>query len=156
MTAGFLWLCRLFSSCRDQGPLSCGARASHCGGFSRCRAWALGGWISVAVAHGLGSCDSWALEHRLSSCGAWAQLLCGVWDLPRIRIKRTFPALAGRFFPTEPPRKLLFPFILIVLFPFTNSLIFCENLKGRNLDLKKKKILLVATLEILKKILFFF
>ena len=74
MTAGFLLLCRLFSSCRDQGPLSCGAWASHCGGFSRCRAWALGGWISVAVAHGLGSCDSWALEHRLSGCDAQAWL----------------------------------------------------------------------------------
>ena len=35
----FFRLCRLFSSCSEQGLLSsCSARASHCGGFSRCRA----------------------------------------------------------------------------------------------------------------------
>ena len=52
--------------------LHCGARASHCGGFSCCRARALGARASVVVAHGLSSCGSWALEHRLSSCGARA------------------------------------------------------------------------------------
>ena len=39
---------------------SCRARASHCGGFSCCGAWALGVRASVVVAH------------RLSSCGARA------------------------------------------------------------------------------------
>ena len=52
--------------------LYCGARASHCSGFSCCRAWALGAWASAVVARGLSSCGSWALERRLSSCGAWA------------------------------------------------------------------------------------
>ena len=33
--------------------LRCGARASHCGGFSCCRAQALGARASVAVARGL-------------------------------------------------------------------------------------------------------
>ena len=33
--------------------LHCGARASHCGGFSCCRARALGAWASVVVARGL-------------------------------------------------------------------------------------------------------
>ena len=47
-------------------------RASHCGGFSCCRAWALGAWASVIVAHGLSSCGLRALERRLSSCGARA------------------------------------------------------------------------------------
>ena len=52
--------------------LHCGEQVSHCGGFSSCRAWALGVGASVVVARGLSSCGSWALEHRLSSCGAWA------------------------------------------------------------------------------------
>ena len=41
--------------------LHCGARASHCGGFSCCGARALGARASVVVAR------------RLSSCGSWAQ-----------------------------------------------------------------------------------
>ena len=52
--------------------LCCGARASLCGAFSCCGAWALGTWASVVVAHGLSSCGSQALECRLSSCGVWA------------------------------------------------------------------------------------
>ena len=51
---------------------SCGARASHCGGFSCCGAQALGARDSVVVACGLSSCVSRALEHRFSSCGARA------------------------------------------------------------------------------------
>ena len=46
--------------------------ASHCGGFSRCGARALGMRASVFVARGLSSCGSRALERRLSSCGAQA------------------------------------------------------------------------------------
>ena len=52
--------------------LRCGARASHCGGFSCCGTRALGARASVVVAHGLSSCGSRALECRLSSCGAGA------------------------------------------------------------------------------------
>ena len=52
--------------------LRCGARTSHCSGFSCCGAWALGTWASVVVAHRLSSCGLWALERRLSSCGTWA------------------------------------------------------------------------------------
>ena len=52
--------------------LRCGARASHCGGFSCCGAQALGTRASVVVAHGLSSCGSRALQRRLSSCGAQA------------------------------------------------------------------------------------
>ena len=39
-------------------------------------------------------------EHRLSICGTWAELLQGMWDLPRPGIKPVFPALAGRFLST--------------------------------------------------------
>ena len=52
--------------------LCCGARASHCRGFSSCGVQALGAWASVVVAHRLTSCGSRALERRLSSCGAQA------------------------------------------------------------------------------------
>ena len=45
---------------------------AFCGGFSCCRARALGVQALVVVARGLSSCGSQALEHRLSSCGAWA------------------------------------------------------------------------------------
>ena len=64
------WICRFFSSC--------GAVASHCGGFS--------------------SCSSQAVAHGLSSCGAWAWLPCGMWDIPGPGIKLMSPTLAGRFF----------------------------------------------------------
>ena len=39
-----------------------------------------------------------ALECRLSSCGTQAQLLCGMWDLPRPGLKPVSPALAGGLF----------------------------------------------------------
>ena len=52
--------------------LHCAAWASHCGGFSCCKVWALGVRASVVVARGLNSCGSRALERRLSSCGAQA------------------------------------------------------------------------------------
>ena len=52
------WLCwvllaagGLFSNCSKQGLFSsCTARASHCSGFSCCRAWALGARASLLVA----------------------------------------------------------------------------------------------------------
>ena len=78
--------------------LPCGARASHCGGFSCCGARALGARASVVVAHGLSSCGSQALERRLSSCGVWVSLLCGMWDLPGPGLRPVSPALAGGFF----------------------------------------------------------
>ena len=53
----------------SRATLCCGARASHCGGFSCCGARALSARASVVVACGLSSCDSRALECRLSSCG---------------------------------------------------------------------------------------
>ena len=52
--------------------LRCSAQASHCSGFSCCKAQALGTWASVIVARELSSCSSWALECRLSSCGSRA------------------------------------------------------------------------------------
>ena len=85
--------------------LRCGAWTSHCGGFSCCGAWALGARASVVAAHRLSSCGTRALECRLSSCGAQAQLLCGMWDLPRPGLTSVSPALAGGFLTTAPPGK---------------------------------------------------
>ena len=55
LCAGFLYLWQAGATLR------CGTWASHCGGFSCCRAQALGTWASVVVVQ------------RLSSCGLWAQ-----------------------------------------------------------------------------------
>ena len=43
--------------------------------------------------------------HGFSGCGAWAQLLHGMWGLPRSGIESMSLAWAGRFLTTEPPRK---------------------------------------------------
>ena len=97
-----------FSICGERvAALRCGARASYCGGFSCCRAWALGTWASVVVACGLSSCGLRALEYRLSSCGARAWLLRGMWDLPGPGLEPVSPALAGGFLTTVPPGKSL-------------------------------------------------
>ena len=98
LSTGFLQLRRVGAT------LHCHTLA-YCGGFSCCGAWALGAQASAAVAQGLSSCGSQALEHRLSSCGARAQLLHGMWDLPRPGTEPVSPALAGRFLTTVPPRK---------------------------------------------------
>ena len=91
--------------------LCCGARAAHCGGFSCCRARALGVQASVVVARGLSSCGLWALERRLSSCGARALLLHSMWDLPGPGIEPVSPASAGGFLTTVPPGKSLYHLI---------------------------------------------
>ena len=81
---------------------SCRAWASHCSGFFHSGAQALGCQASAVAACGLSSCGFQALECRLSSCVVWAQLFCSLWDLPWSGIKLMSPALAGRFFTTEP------------------------------------------------------
>ena len=85
---GLRFCARAFSSCGEQGPLLI----------------AVGGPLTFAA--------SLAAEHRLqtrrlSSCGSRAQLLHGMWDLPRPGLEPVFPALAGRFLTTAPPGKPL-------------------------------------------------
>ena len=46
----YLFLAALGLCCHTWAFSSCGARASHCSGFSSCRAQALGAWASVVVA----------------------------------------------------------------------------------------------------------
>ena len=84
----YVWLCSvfmavhgLFSSSGEWGLLSSyGAQTSHFSGFSCCRA-------QVQGRTSISSFSSRALEHWLNSCGARAQLLCGMWDLPKSGIK---------------------------------------------------------------------
>ena len=98
------WLCWAFVAAHrlslivGRPTLHCGARVSHCGGFSCCGAQTLGTRASAVAAHRLSSCSARALGHAgFSSCGTWAQLLCGMWDLPGPGIKPVSPALAGGF-----------------------------------------------------------
>ena len=86
--AGSSWLLELFSSCSERGLLSsCGVRASHCGHFSCCGVQALGRVGFSSCAHGLSTCGFWAPKHKRSHCGARAQLLRGMWKLPRSGIE---------------------------------------------------------------------
>ena len=52
---------------------------------------------------------------RLSSRGSWAQLLRGMWDLPRPGLEPVSPALAGRFSTTAPPGKPCCLFLIYIL-----------------------------------------
>ena len=85
---GLRFCARAFSSCGKRGPLFIAVR----------------GPLTVAA--------SLVAEHRLqtrrlSSCGSRAQLLCGMWDLPRPGLEPVCPVLAGRFSTTAPPGKPL-------------------------------------------------
>ena len=50
---------------------------------------------------------------RLSSCGSRAQLLRGMWDLPRPGLEPVSPALAGWFSTTAPPGKPLLCYLKV-------------------------------------------
>ena len=83
---GLRFCARAFSSCGKRGPLFI---AAH-------------GPLIIAA--------SLVAEHRLqtrrlSNCGSRAQLLCGMWDLPRPGLEPVSPALAGRFSTTAPRAK---------------------------------------------------
>ena len=75
--------------------------------FSSCGKW---GPFFIVVRGPLTIAASLVAEHRLqmrrlSNCGSRAQLLCGMWDLPRPGLEPVSPALAGRFSTTVPPGK---------------------------------------------------
>ena len=75
--------------------------------FSSCGKW---GPLFIAVRGPLTVAASLVAEHRLqtrrlSNCGSRAQLLHGMWDLPRLGLELVSPALAGRFSTTAPPGK---------------------------------------------------
>ena len=75
--------------------------------FSSCGKW---GPLFITLRGPLTIMASLVAEHRLqtrrlSSCGSRAQLLSGMWDLPRPGLEPVSPALAGRFSTTAPPGK---------------------------------------------------
>ena len=75
--------------------------------FSSCGEW---GPLFITVRRPLTIAASLVAEHRLqtrrlSNCGSRAQLLRGMWDLPRPGLEPVSPALAGRFSTTAPPGK---------------------------------------------------
>ena len=83
---GLRFCVRAFSSCGKQGPLFI----------------AVHGPLTIAA--------SLVAEHRLqtrrlSNRGSRAQLLPGMWDLPRPGLEPLSPAPAGRFSTTAPPGK---------------------------------------------------
>ena len=82
--------------------VSRGSSSLQCEGFLLL--WLLS-WSMLLRAHGFNSCCSLAVEHRLNNRGAWAQLLHGMWDLPRPVIEPMSFVLADGFSTTEPPGK---------------------------------------------------
>ena len=83
---GLRFCARAFSSCGKRGPLFIAVRGP------------LTITASLVAEHRLQT-------RRLSSCGLRAQLLRGMWDLPRPGLEPMSPALAGRFPTTAPPGK---------------------------------------------------
>ena len=81
---GLRFCARAFSSCGKRGPLFIAVRGP------------LTITASLVAEHRLQT-------RRLSSCGLRAQLLRGMWDLPRPGLESVSPALAGRFSTTTPP-----------------------------------------------------
>ena len=87
---GLRFCARALSSCGKRGPLFIAVR----------------GPLTIAA--------SLAAEHRLqtrrfSNCGSRAQLLRGMWDLPRPGLEPVYPASAGRLSTTAPPGKPSMP-----------------------------------------------
>ena len=94
-----------FSSSSKWGLLcSCGVQASHCGGFSCCRAWALGPRASVVQLMGL-IVVAWGSRERAQWLWCTGLVAPSMSDLPGPGIKPVSPALARSFFTTGPPEK---------------------------------------------------
>ena len=93
----YFWLCWVFVSARGLSLVAAsgGHSSSRCVGLFTIAA-------SLVAEHRLQT-------RRLSSCGSRAQLLCGMWDLPRPGLEPVSPALAGRFSTTVPPGKPVSP-----------------------------------------------
>ena len=101
----YFWLCRVFAApqaflqlWRVGTSLCYSAQASHCGGSHVTENKLQGFWASVGVVPRLQSTGSIVVVHRLS-CSAASR------RLPGLGIEPVSPALAGRFFTTEPPGK---------------------------------------------------
>ena len=96
----YVWLCWVFVSVQGLSLVvaSGGHSSSRCGGHSSSRCVGLSLSRPLVAEHRLQT-------HRLSNCGSRAELLRGMWDLPRPGLEPASPALAGRFSTTAPPGK---------------------------------------------------
>ena len=88
----YFWLCWVFGSCEGFLQLRQAGATLHRG------AWAF-------HCRGLSCCGAQAPDAQAQQCGSRAQLLRGMWDLPRPGLEPVSPALAGRFSTTAPPGK---------------------------------------------------
>ena len=95
---GLRFCARAFSSCGKRGPLFIVVRGP------------LTIAASLVAEHRL-------QMHKLSNCGSQAQLLRGMWDLPRPGLEPMSPAFAGRFSTTAPPGK---PNHMVFILQFVN------------------------------------
>ena len=120
--------------------------------FSSCGKW---GPLFIAVHGPLTIAASLVAEHklqmrRLSICGSRAQLLRGMWDLPRPGLEPVSPTLAGGFSTTAPPGKpRLFCFVNRFIcrhwliegikddFHISGSLVIVFTMRGVGVDLWK-------------------
>ena len=100
----YVWLCWVFVSVRGLSLVvaSGGHSSSRCASLSLSQ--------PLVAEHRLQT-------RRLSNCGSRAELLRGMWDLPRPGLEPVSPALAGRFSTTAPPGKP----------PHTNFNTFCSS-----------------------------
>ena len=96
----YFWLCWVFVSVRGLSPVAAsgGHPSLRCAGLSLSRPFLL-------RSTGSRRAGSVVVAHGLSSCGSRAQLLHGMWDLPRPGLEPVSPALAGRFSTTATPGK---------------------------------------------------
>ena len=62
-------------------------------------------WRAGATLHRGARASHRLQTHRLSRCGSRAQLLHGMWDLPRPGLEPVSPVLAGGFSTAAPPGK---------------------------------------------------
>ena len=104
---------------------------------------ASGGHSSIAVHGPLTIMASLVVEHRLqtrrlSSCGSRAQLLRGMWDLPRPGLEPASPALAGRFSTTAPPGKPQMHSYSILFVHISGVGFTCVKKKKSPLEIKVK------------------
>ena len=96
------------------------------------------GPLFIAVHGPLTVAASLVAEHRLqtrrlSNCGSRAQLLRGMWDLPRPGLEPVSPPLAGRFSTTAPPGKPHVPHLYPFICRWTLGLLPCPGYKlGRS------------------------
>ena len=78
--------------------VSGGYSSLWCAGFSL---W----WLLLLRGTGSRHAGFSSCGHGLSSCVTRAQLLCGMWDLPRPGFETVSPVLAGGFLTIVPPGK---------------------------------------------------